>query len=319
MGKFTGSMKKKLFGLAAREVDFQFRGFHHNNPKKRDWLEQSGGRFVHGFNLALEFEVLEDLTRELEQQVPAGFRGFAYEGAGMALYLLDLLTPWNRNRFQQFLEGPGHKHYYMALIGAGWAMARLCRNFERKRRGLDPFWSWLMVDGYGFHEGFFKPQASFVDHKQPRDLEGYGYEVFDQGLGRAMWFYCCADVPLMIDTLKGFPEERQPALWAGVGLACTYAGGVEKDEIETLKEAAGEGAAHLAQGCAFACKARERAENPVPHNELAAEVFCGLNAGQAAKITDDTLGNWPETTSLPHFEIWRTRIREAVTVGRVAP
>ena len=313
MPGFGAWIKTKMFGLAEREIDFSYRGFLIKDEQKRKHLENSGGKFVDGFNIALASNSVDELGQTLRETIDPAFQGFAHEGAAMALWILDWVTPWNRNRFQTFLAGPGEPHYYMSVIGAGWAMGRLPGNFDRRREAVDPFFGWLAADGYGFHEGFFKPEASFIRHETPKKLNPYSYQAFDQGLGRSMWFYCCADVDQIVKTLRAFPKERHASLWAGIGLACTYAGGLSESEIEHLKTEAGDLAEHMAQGCAFACKARFRAGNPVPHNELASRVLCGINAIEAAEITDKALGDWPENAG-NRFELWRSRIRKQLAM-----
>ena len=86
-------------------------------------------------------------------------------------------------------------------------------------------------------------------------------EVFDNGLGRAMWFASGARAELVIRTLAGFPRERHAALWSGVGLATTYAGGASLSELQALLSAAGGHRNEVALGAAIAAKAgsgRER-------------------------------------------------------------
>jgi hypothetical protein len=177
---------------------------------------------------------------------------------------------------------------------------------------------WLAVDGYGFHQGYFRWRDS-VDRRQvPQRLSGYARRVFDQGLGRSLWFVEGAEVEGIRATIAGFPRERQPDLWSGIGLACAYAGGVSGEDIEALSARAGADQPHLAQGVAFDAKARERAGNPAPHTNLACSIVCGMPAEDAARLTDHALKDLPADGVLPAYEVWRHRIRanwieEAVT------
>ena len=98
-------------------------------------------------------------------------RGFAYEGAAMALALLDHVLPWRRNRLARFIRGPARDHIYMAHVGAGWALARLRRGTNRYFHKLDPLLRWLAMDGYGFHEGYFHWQRTIEARQQPRQPE----------------------------------------------------------------------------------------------------------------------------------------------------
>src|SRR5215211_1734988 len=101
-----------LFSIPVSETTFARRGFqgHHDGARQR--LERAGRVFLHGYHAALEVEQTQPLALRLET-VDREFRGFAFEGAAMALALLDSLPLRNRNRVRTFLEGPGAPHAYM--------------------------------------------------------------------------------------------------------------------------------------------------------------------------------------------------------------
>jgi len=167
-----------------------------------------------------------------------------------------------------------------------------------------------VVDGYGFHEGYFKWRRYANGQPAPPQLSLYGRRAFDQGLGRSLWFINGADVELIPRTIAAFDAARRADLWSGVGLACAYAGGVDKEAVEKLRRAAGPYASHAAQGCAFAAKARERARNPAAHTEMACLVLCDARAEAAARVTDVALGALPMHGPESAYECWRRRIRE---------
>jgi hypothetical protein len=66
----------------------------------------------------------------------------------------------------------------------------------------------------------------------------------------------------------------------------------------------------LAQGAAFAAKARQRAGNLKPYHDLACGVLCGLSAAEAAQVSDEALENLPADGAQPAYEIWRQRIQQ---------
>jgi hypothetical protein len=111
-------------------------------------------------------------------------------------------------------------------------------------------------------------------------------------------------------TIGKFPSYRRADLWSGIGLACAYAGGVSRDEIQALQRAAGTYAPHLAQGAAFAAKCRQLAGNETDHTDLACQVFAGVSATQAAAVTDESLKDLPDNAA---YEVWRERIRTALS------
>jgi hypothetical protein len=303
-------LRRRLLGISPEETSFARRRFRGEGAAARERLEKVGRCFVVGYNAALEEDGPLPLAARLDAEVEREFHGFAYEGAGMALALLDALLPGRRDRLARFLDGPGDAHAYIVIVGAGWILARLPLSPERLLARIgDPALRWLALDGFGFHEGFFNWPRSVERREVPRKLRGYARRGFDQGLGRSLWFVDGADVRLLPRTIAAFPAERQPDIWSGAGLACAYAGGRERSDLEALLRAAGPHAAWLAQGVCFAAKARERAGNPAPHTELASQVICGTTAARAAAITDEVFDGLPaDLPDEPGFEVWRRRI-----------
>ena len=305
-------MRSSLFKLALAmplsEASFPRRGFRWTDAAVRTHLEFIGGSFLRGYNLALEDRNGEVLTDGLEQ-IEEEFRGFAYEGAAMALALLDRLTPWKHTRLQLFIDGPASSHIYMAYVGAGWSLARMPIRRKSPLVKPHPLLRWLEFDGYGFHEGFFRWPKYIRDLTPPRKLKGYAARVFDQGLGRSMWFVEGADVERIGATIDRFPATRRADLWSGVGLACAYAGGADRTAVEELRRLACCYKAQLAQGVAFAAKTRLRAGNLTSNTETVSNILCELSAADAAAITDLMLAGLSDTESLPAYEVWRQRIQ----------
>jgi hypothetical protein len=313
----TGRLKRAVFGISPGETSFAKRGFRGDSAAVRERLEQVGRCFVQGYLTALEEDRPLPLAARLNE-LDREFQGFAHEGAAMALALLDTLTPWRRDRFQRFVvEGPGNAQSYISHVGAGWVMARLPVSVESFLARFAPMVRWLALDGYGFHEGYFHWPRSVARQEVPARLKGYARRGFDQGLGRSLWFVDGADVRLLPKTIGAFPAERQGDLWSGLGLACGYAGGRTRAEIEELRRAAGGLAPQLAQGVAFAAEARQRAGSMAPQTVLAAEVVCGTSAEEAAAVTHaarpEIPAGEPVAVAEPAFEVWRRRIQEHFT------
>jgi hypothetical protein len=302
------SVMETLLRIQPAEVCLARRGFRVPGKVVRARLEHIGETFLQGYHAALSDCAMEVLVTRLEA-IDLEFRGFGYEGAAMALDLLDHLTPWKPPRVPQFLSGPAEPHTYMAIVGIGWSMARLSLGLARRLSHLDPLLRWLAFDGWGFHEGYFHWPRYAGGNAYPRKLSGYALRVFDQGLGRSMWFIGGADPEAIRSCVVGFPDSRRGDLWSGIGLACTYAGGAEPEEIIQLRGAAESWWPHLAQGSVFAAKARERAENPTEHTDQACRLLTGLPAIEAAALSDlmlSQVGEGPE----PAYERWRVCIRK---------
>lgn len=305
-------LNQLIFGVGLEQTTFAKREFRSDDSVVRKRLEDIGRVFVQGYQAALNDAGLEALRNELNC-VAAEVKGFAFEGAAFGLALLDYLTPWGRHRrLGQFLAGPGANHSYMVHVGIGWAIARLPwlrRNGMACLKHLDPVLRWLALDGYGFHEGYFHWPRYIIERELPNWLSGYGRRVFDQGLGRSLWFVDGADPDRLPITIAALDSSRHADLWSGVGLACAYAGGLNAAGMNTLKQAASQYVPQLAQGAAFAAKTRQRAGNYAEHTELACRIFCGCTADAAALITDETLANLTVNGTEPAYEAWRKTIQ----------
>jgi hypothetical protein len=304
-----GRLRKMLFGISLDEASFARRGFQSSVPEVQAHLERVGRTFLHGYHAAL-LDARPLALAERLATVERAWQGFAFEGAAMGLALLDRLLPGRRLR--AFLDGPGAAHVYMVHVGAGWAYARL-GGLTRSMAWLDPLLRWLAVDGYGFHQGYFHGPRFVRNQALPRRLSGYALRVFDQGLGRSLWFVEGADVDRIAATIAAFPEPRRADLWSGVGLACAYAGGVGQADLERLRAQAEGFEAELAQGAAFAAQARRRAGNPAEHTAMACKVVCGVSADGAAAVTERALHDLPPDGALPAYEVWRQRIQAHFT------
>lgn len=292
-----------LLKINPREAEFSRRGFNCSTPAVQDHLERVGKTFLRGYHAGLRAPGQKNLASDLDE-IELEYRGFGYEGAAMALVLLDAVTPW-KQRFTNFLTGAGRNHIYMLHVGAGWAYARLPwvrRRIESHIRRFDPVLCSLLIDGYGFHEGYFHWQRSL--RPKISALSSHGRHIFHQGLGRSLWFVNGADAAKIDRTISAFAPEYHADLWSGVGLACAYAGGIDGSEIEKLHAYAGPFGAALAQGVAFAAKTRLRAGNPVPHTEIACNILCETSAEKAAALCDETLNQVDLHHPCP-YQHWR--------------
>lgn len=285
-----------------REVEFARRGFACAQPHIQARLERVGQVFLQGYHAGLKScggKHLATLLDETEWE----FRGFAYEGAAMALALADGIS-LRGNQLPQFIADGGKQHIYMMHVGAGWACARLpwLRNkIEAVMAKFNPVLRWLIMDGYGFHEGYF--HFSRAEGGALR-LSPAARHVFYQGLGRSLWFVNGANALLIARSVASFAPQYHSDAWSGVGLACAYAGGRTVPEITELQAYAAPHGPALAQGAAFAAKARHLAGNSTRHTEAACMVLCGMRATEAASLCDETLRQVSTGHPCP-YQQWR--------------
>jgi hypothetical protein len=313
--RVSSRLRVRILGISPDEVSFERRGFA-TVPAPRRRLEEVGRTFVRGYRAAIADDepdaiasALGDVDREL--------LGFAYEGAAMGVALRDRLAPWRASRLDRLLAGPGHPHRYMVHVGAGWALARLRRR-PQAIESLDPLYRWLALDGYGFHQGFFDPARHVRDRALPRGFSGYAVRAFDQGLGRSLWFVEAAQPERIEVAVERFDEDRRADLWSGVALAASYAGAAGPRTIDLIARLADRYRWHLAQGAAFAATAREHADNPAAHTELACHLLTGLSAREAAALTVAAALDLPPDGVEPAYEVWRGRMRAALAGARLS-
>lgn len=273
-------LRRRLMGVSDSEVTRFSRG----DSLKWRHLRRAARTAVEGYHLVLDDHRLDRLIPRLNA-VELDWRGYAYDGAAMGLTGVDCFLPGSR--FADFVRGPAEDHAYMAHIGAGEALARLRRQPEPFLKRLEhPVLRWLVMDGYGFHEGFFRPDRHVIAQKVPPFLGQSARRVFDQGLGRAVWFLTGADVADISGILDVFEEHRKPDLWLGVGVACGYVGGIDESEIRELQKHSGQYRVQLAVGSAFVAKGRIRAGNLTNDTDLAARELCGRSASDVADLVE---------------------------------
>ena len=272
--------------------------------------------FLEGYHHALRTRDLDRLCARLDEGIALERRGFAYEGAGMGLAVVDSLLPRRARKLERFFTEQGRAHLYLILVGAGWALARVPLSRARHLaaiRSAEPELHWLTLDGVGFYSGFHDYRGCIERGVRPSYLRGYELRAFDQGLGRSLWFSCVGDRSAIDRTIDLFPPARRSDLWSGVGLACAYAGGETEATVRVLYDAAGPEAPVFAQGVAFAAAARRRAGNPSDDTSIACRITWNQDADDVA---DQTLALWDSLTrtdrddEAPSYEAWRTSLAD---------
>lgn len=308
-----GQLRLRVFSIDDSEAEFEANGFTALDDAAQEQLEEVGRWFARGFRAAMA-ETDSDKLGPYLQRVEPQYRGFAFEGAAVAFTVLDFLVP-TASRLRNLVQGPGAPHAWLLPVGYGWARTRLKRMPKRPGELFDPLSGWLVVDGAGFHDGFYSPER-YLDEAQPRSgLSGPAARVFDQGLGRALWFYRGGDPDRIVPTIENFPRARRADVWAGMSSAATYAGGVGEDALNALRERAGEYEPEVAVGAILAIKTRLLGGDVVPHTELAAQTLVGTSVEDAAQIADRAQEGLDVAGHATPYEAIRARLRRMVSEG----
>ncbi|MFF7457951.1 DUF1702 family protein [Kitasatospora sp. NPDC008115] len=315
------AVRRRLLTPSHNETKLSTRGFHVKSPEARQNLETVGATFLDGYAIAVEAPDQDEAHRRLER-IPVRYRGFAYEGAAMGLAMLDGLPIPGNGRVAEFLAGHGAPHDYMVHVGVGWAMARLPRFRWAAIAPADPLLCWLALDGYGFHQAYFRTARYVHAHHResafpwPGDeTRRYAGHAIDQGIGRALWFIGGTDPAVVADLVDGYQVDRHADLWAGVGLATCYAGGATEDELHLLTERVGPHRPQFLQGVAFASTARVEAGLLTEHSETAVRLLCGLTPKEAAAVCEQARPRPVVDGELTAYETWRRSIAERITSG----
>ncbi|MGN9910229.1 DUF1702 family protein [Phytohabitans sp. LJ34] len=322
MPSALGSLRRLVLTPSFDHVSFSGLGFPVRQTAATVRLEAIPQAVVCGFEWGIEVRGQWELERRLEL-VEAEMRGFAYEGATMALTVRDAMAAGRGHRARDLLRGPAVPHTFLTYIGIGFAMARLPRPLWRNvlpdltGTPYYPTMSWLAVDGYGFDRAYFDRDRWVTRQKR---LPAYAWDgradyfprAVDQGIGRALWFIHGGQAPDVAAAVGAFAADRQADLWSGVGLAAAFAGGSDAGGLGVLCRAAGEHRPHLAQGAVFAAKARAFSGFEPEHTEVAVGVMAGMSIAAASELADVVAVTGADSSSEPNYEVWRERVRTHV-------
>lgn len=297
----------RLFSLSESEALFSTRGFVAADLEQQNHLEAIGTTFISGYNLGLTEPAPGPLCETLESLPPAR-RGFLVEGAAMGAAIADGITP-GLSRLPNLWSRYRDSYTYLLHVGIGWALARVPWRGRAVRRLLDPVHHWLVYDGLGFHDAYFHSRR--LDRGWRRVKKGYAARVYDQGIGRGLWFTTGGDVQRAALAISRRRKAEHADLWSGLGLAVAYAGGCAAAEMAKLVELAGGHRGHLVQGAAFAAEAHGLAGHLPEHARRTVERLSGLAAGEVVSVVREARAALPEADAggQSRYETWRQDVR----------
>lgn len=319
MSTLSGALRDLAMSPSLREVSFHDRGFVVVPTEATRRLEAIPQSVVCGFEWGIRARDLWEIERRLDL-VDAEYRGFAYEGATMAFTIRDAMAAGRGKRTRELLLGPGRPHIFLAYIGIGFAMSHLprvlWRNVVPDLEGVPyhPTMNWFAVDGYGFDKAYFDTKRWVGRQQRPTPYAWDGWpdyfaRAFDQGVRRALWFIHGGQVTDVISAVERFAADRHADLWSGVGLAATFAGGAEANDLTILRKAAGTYRPDLAQGAVFAAAARTLSNFVPPHTEVAVTALTDLSVASASALADDVVADGLPADRVPPYEVWRRKVQ----------
>ncbi len=241
----------------------------------------------------------------------------------MALAILDAIPGPTGTTSATCWQGPRPARLHgvrRCRLGPGPAAAS---DVARRHRGLtDPLLTWLALDGYGFHQAYFKTDETYGTRDEAgfpwpvHDVTGYAHHAIDQGVGRATWFVEGADparVAGRIEHLRQVPTRRisSPA----------------SDSPPPTPEASTPSGSSSCSTCPVArasTSPRARCSPPrpgaepgisSPHRGRDSASYRGVGAEDAAesRSTADRAPRPGAPGALPAFEIWRQSIIERIS------
>jgi hypothetical protein len=302
-------LRRHFLSLSPEEARFAIRGFVSADAARQHALEKIGRTFIHGYNAALSADRVDEVLQCARDISPVE-RGYAVEGAAFGIAFRDSL-PWRRSQLATYVELFQSDFPYLTHVGAGWALGRVPWRRRRILAPLIPLLRPLAFDGLGFHDTYFYHRRLLTGWRRHRS--GYAARAYDQGVGRALWFVSGGSATTAIDHIKALPATRQSDLWSGLGLAMAYAGATRDVDVVFAMRSAAPFHDSFAQGVAFACEARARANYIPSHTELAARIVWRQDARALATIVrkERDQARVPDGSSTPRYELWRQRMAAA--------
>jgi hypothetical protein len=275
-----------------------------------NWLKQTAQIFQRGFVCSLKER---SITLETACAAVSDNRqiGVFIEGAAMASYLMDLVTPWKKNRWQRLLTAVGDLYPIQLYLGMGMAISQANQPLKRHLEHLDPLLRPFVVDGFGFHSAYFR--GGDVSSDALNDCKGHLRRVLDQGIGRSIWFASAGNPETIISKLASIPNRRHRDLWIGLGVAAAFAGGADHRQLTTLAAHAGRHRSSLAQGAAFAAYVRNLSGHSAAHTNAACKIFCSLESTEVAKIVESAFRRIRASKRSRAHDDWQMKVRTTLS------
>jgi hypothetical protein len=143
-------------------------------------------------------------------------------------------------------------------------------------------WEWFAIDGFGFQQALVNSQK-YVHLQTLPPVTGYGARVFDQGIGRSLWFVFNGDIARIADAIARFAPTRQPDLWVGTGVAAAHTASATEN-FAGLVERADAHRKHLATGAMVATHVKSLNGTSSTFTNDACRILSGMSHEDAVAL-----------------------------------
>ena len=266
-----------------------------------------------GYNIAICHTDINAMIEQLESDA-MGYQAWRYEGASVALTLLDLSTPWKRNRWQGLSQRAKDRYPLIIHAGVGVALQRYPWpiNIVSYINRFDPLYRHMIVDAWGMFKGLRSQIANKEIHEIPQKIKGDFLACHDHGLGRSIWFAQLGNIETIHRIFKTFPTDRQNNLWPGVGLALAYASSDVVDDA-TLQYLLGlpvKDRIGIGLGITWAADSRVREGGLTPRLESICQQLTQLSSPSLHERIEDVFQRTPK--NMPGLSAYRF-CRQSIT------
>ncbi len=226
------------------------------------------------------------LIEYLEKNEPE-FRSIGYESASMAIALKDFQKKHGLDNWLFYARTLAQAHKAQVYVGLGWAIAKLNLSFLSVIEKIETRLYHRVVDGCGYYDGSFRQRQTVINQQLPLYLPEAAMLVYDQGIGRSLWYTSNADINKVLSNINSFPVRRHASLWRGVGIAVAYVGGCDEQTLKTLLRYAGTNRIQLAYGAALAARSRREANAVTTDTDQCSRLWFILTSGEANTFSID--------------------------------
>lgn len=213
--------------------------------------------------------------------VDPDMRGFAVEGLGMGLFVREAAGEPS-STLNGFLSTVGVRFSGLAFTGVGLGHVHAAVGFDpaclTRWTGLG---RWMVLDGLGFWAAKTDWGRFGVAGEVWPGVDGAHQRLFDRGLGRSAWFEHGAQVEAIAGWLRAFPAPRRHDVALGLGVAATFTGGVEAEDLVRLRAVLPEFTDDFAAGALNASETRYAAGIDTPYTARAVQALAGRSVRRA--------------------------------------